>query len=459
MAPKNPNDTHGRTNVISDDMAMQIAAAQSQQAKKRTRGGGGFKLSRGRGNPGSSRSNATSSSAPLKAPHSGQKSRGQIHTSNDAARPAQKPTWRSNHTMKSLTRKTVDDLYEIVRKRGGTAKEKEFRESKATKGTMARWILDVESINTGDAAKDIRNDGLPANTSAAGPGLPSSIANLSNKRQRVGNPTASEQQTVKKPKTRHTNFKHPTSPQISKGAPVKQTQLQTTSLGDDRSNVDTDEIQRLLLREFYNDPEPLTSPGSMSPGIGRAKFKGKSAERDRNIPTLKYVERRPKKVNDKHLVDRHPTIDALGLNPDPHAAPLDGTRTVRLKRNLVVVSAVPSRYGLAPHLHETTIPKSDLTKIHKEYTTGEKEVWDTLVPHLKPGKHGWDDENHCWAWEGDPDLEAGVGHQVELADQERLDWAGAAFEKEFFQKYPGRRGNQWPCGCQLPWNDSDSEEE
>jgi hypothetical protein len=79
-------------------------------------------------------------------------------------------------------------------------------------------------------------------------------------------------------------------------------------------------------------------------------------------------------------------------------------------------------------------------------------------PYLKPGKHGWDWESHKWHFANDPDLNTGYGHQVEPADQERFDQQ-PEFRDEFFEKYPGRFAHTWPCGCQKPWKDDESEEE
>lgn len=77
---------------------------------------------------------------------------------------------------------------------------------------------------------------------------------------------------------------------------------------------------------------------------------------------------------------------------------------------------------------------------------------------LKPGKHGWDYENHRWGFQGDPDLETGVGHSIDPDDEERL-MQSDDFAAEYNVKYPGRGAHQWPCGCHRVTSDYDSEAE
>ncbi|KAF2712617.1 hypothetical protein K504DRAFT_464688 [Pleomassaria siparia CBS 279.74] len=128
---------------------------------------------------------------------------------------------------------------------------------------------------------------------------------------------------------------------------------------------------------------------------------------------------------DKSNMTHHPYIDELKLTAD--------TRT---------------RIYDDPLLKQTTV----VTMISETEVEDDTIVW----PYLRAGKHGYDYENNKWSWEGHDSLSTGYGHQIEPEDQKRMD-KDPSFKNEFDKKYPGILCNQWPCGCQMPWNDSDSE--
>lgn len=143
----------------------------------------------------------------------------------------------------------------------------------------------------------------------------------------------------------------------------------------------------------------------------------------------------------KHNLKVHPMIHELGLNPDD---PSQATKIIGLPEHQELVIITASSWTA---VHETRIPTAPPVLQQSQNSL-----------YLKPGKHGWDWNLHKWAFYGDRDLETGVGHQIEPADQERLE-KEPAFEYEFKKKYPGVLANQWPCGCQKPWYDDESEEE
>ncbi|KAF2791483.1 hypothetical protein K505DRAFT_363792 [Melanomma pulvis-pyrius CBS 109.77] len=147
----------------------------------------------------------------------------------------------------------------------------------------------------------------------------------------------------------------------------------------------------------------------------------------------------PAKVN-RASDKRHPLLDILNLDPSS-ASTSTTVCSLNDRKETAIITAVSEACVL-----QTFIPWV------------QPKPQERMVPFLKPGKHGWDYENHRWGFERDEDLHTGHGHQVEPADEARKN-ADPSFAREFRQKYPGVLGNQWPCGCQMPWNDEDSEEE
>ncbi|PSN67342.1 hypothetical protein BS50DRAFT_634722 [Corynespora cassiicola Philippines] len=152
---------------------------------------------------------------------------------------------------------------------------------------------------------------------------------------------------------------------------------------------------------------------------------------------------------------KHPAIDALGLDP---ASYLTSSKVFDLENQRVVVTAsslTAVHFTLIPH--NTSSSSLDTSAMDTSSTLNSSKTSKNM-PFLKPGQHGWDYELHRWGFHGDPDLESGRGHQIEPQDQARLD-RDPSFKAEFDKKYPGTLANQWPCGCQMPFHDSDSEEE
>ncbi|KAF2267910.1 hypothetical protein CC78DRAFT_541141 [Lojkania enalia] len=138
---------------------------------------------------------------------------------------------------------------------------------------------------------------------------------------------------------------------------------------------------------------------------------------------------------------RHPLIDILNIKPFPNSA---STAIIEIpeRQEKVAITALSST-----EVYETVLSMWSFISKHSK-----------LIPYLKLGKHGWDEEAHRPAWQGDLDLETGVGHQVEPSDMQKLK-KGLMSEQEFRRKYPGVGAHQWPCGCQKPWEEYESEEE
>ncbi|KAF2644892.1 hypothetical protein P280DRAFT_535550 [Massarina eburnea CBS 473.64] len=467
MASPNPNNQKARqTNVMSDAEALSIALARTQQqqtGKKRGKGGGGFKLSKAE----APSTKAVPSKATPKPRHAGQKNKrpntttagiakgdafsSQFYTQNGLHIPLfdSKGNPRAPRKMITLQQhKTKDALLQIVKEYAGDAKMQEFERANRNKAQLAAWINKVErEALKGDITQLVT-------IQAAGPSTPPLNTAVSRGGKRCADDTEFLKQTVKKAKLQRTPDERTSHLQtLQNKTIVKQDQLLNATLRKPRTSIDSDDLEKQMRAEFDNRSASVAAPGTMPGGIAKVTFRNIVKEPVRNIehseaPRRKGV--RLKKVEDKHLLAQHPAIDALGL--DPHAdTPADnGTLIGKLsKKTSAVMSAIPSRYGFAPSFHETIIYSSGW-KLKGQQT-------EVPVPYLKPGKHGWDNDNHCWSWEGDADLITGVGHQVEPADQERLDAEGEAFRREFGIKYPGHMSNQWPCGCQMPWDDSDSD--
>lgn len=148
-----------------------------------------------------------------------------------------------------------------------------------------------------------------------------------------------------------------------------------------------------------------------------------------------------------HQIKLHPIITALDINPSD---PFNNTKVVRLpeQKEVVIVTATSET-----SVFQTSIPTT------QSNLSAQKANQEVDRPYLKAGKHGWDYEHHRWGFEGDPDLITGAGHQIMPEDLDILAKEPAWAEAEFRKKYPGRLANQWPCGCQKPWDDDDSEDE
>jgi len=114
-----------------------------------------------------------------------------------------------------------------------------------------------------------------------------------------------------------------------------------------------------------------------------------------------------------------------------------------------------------PHSSQDTleIPWSDFKLTRNAVARGKSVLPPSARQrqYLRPGKHGWDAEKGTWAYAGHPSLITGEGHQVEPADRALLE-SGVPKEREaYFQKYPGRLGGFWPCGCKIPADEGEEE--
>lgn len=182
------------------------------------------------------------------------------------------------------------------------------------------------------------------------------------------------------------------------------------------------------------------------------------------------------KLHGLHKVDIHPFLSAFSLDPTfkPDARYVAQTTPVRVlplpaTREHLIVSANPgtgTHFHARPHpiIHTTLLPHRDLENQRAAALQGKKippphrRKKNITTPFLKPGKHGWDYEKHAWGFAGDKDLETGIGHQVDPRDEEKVR-RGEMSEGEFRDKYPALRGGLWPCGCEIPWGEDDSEED
>ncbi|KAH7139250.1 hypothetical protein B0J11DRAFT_575167 [Dendryphion nanum] len=221
----------------------------------------------------------------------------------------------------------------------------------------------------------------------------------------------------------------------------------------------------------------------------RTKSSKSSSHKRREVPDEVMIDTDAAwRTQERHERNLHPLV-ARGL-VDPNEIS-QSTKILRRpdQGEVVVVTA-----SLVTAVHRTTIPMPARTMLLPS-TTGRRGP----KPFLKPGKHGWDYSRHRWGFEGDPDLIVGEGHQIEPADQRRLDHDQAIIadfkckfpsklsgqwptietgegqqvpiedykrlivalknEKEFKSKYYGRLTNQWPCGCMIPMDENDSEAE
>ncbi|KAF1974799.1 hypothetical protein BU23DRAFT_598117 [Bimuria novae-zelandiae CBS 107.79] len=163
--------------------------------------------------------------------------------------------------------------------------------------------------------------------------------------------------------------------------------------------------------------------------------------------------------------------------PTPTSTPDTKTKTTPLKvlplpgpgEHFIVSSSKTRKleHGTTTDVHTLIIPHADLTSQRKAAAHGQKipsphrkkkvGVLVVPAPFLKAGKHGRGGDFEKSKDESE-DLEMGVGHQVDPRDIAARD-DGRMSEDEFGRKYPGRTAGQWPCGCAVPWNEDDSEEE
>ncbi|KAJ4350239.1 uncharacterized protein N0V89_008860 [Didymosphaeria variabile] len=173
------------------------------------------------------------------------------------------------------------------------------------------------------------------------------------------------------------------------------------------------------------------------------------------------------KVHDVHKVETHPYLSVFSLDPAFSVTPGLPSRTTAVcalplpaTREHLIISAHThtSHLGKSTIVNTTLIPHRDLENARAAALAGKKigpphrRKKNITLPFLKPGKHGWDYEKHAWGFEGDKDLETGVGHQIDPRDE-------GLSEEEFAEKYPGARGGVWPCGCAIPGDEHDSEAE
>jgi hypothetical protein len=476
MEPINANDQKQRqTGILSNEeaLAMQQAHAERQQQGKKNGGkkakAGGFKLA-STPNTAVSKPKAATRAGPKPAQYG-------LHVPLLDAKGHKKTRARSVTTL--LQKETKTSLLAIVHKYGGVAKEKEFKDTDASKKVMATWVQNVETRAFGNGTSNEANEAkadktmkAPAKAAAFKQGTPSTnvapsgpislnaLGNIPGKRKRqADNNGVLFEQTSKK---QNPDYKDGSTLRGSKFATTRDHPGNTSQVsGKDKSRIEDEELEDLLTKGFEDNGEDMKISGLNFKADNKVSMLKKDLKHSPNNRNNNNTnELHVKKVHSKHLLEQHPIIDALGLIADVNAPEL-GTQVLELPREHVIITTIPSKYGGAPHVVETSIPRRNTRnhRISDPQPSQQIQKPEPAAPFLKPGKHGWDYENHCWSWEGDRDLHTGIGHQVDPEDQERLDREGEAYEKEFKNKYTGYLGNQWPCGCQLPWNDSDSEEE
>ncbi|KAF2244230.1 hypothetical protein BU26DRAFT_608686 [Trematosphaeria pertusa] len=338
---------------------------------------------------------------------------------------------------RSLAQKTSKaDLLKIVKEYAGGAKAEEFRNANASRNQIGAWVqyVETQALGKGPANEKEREKADPAaNTKPIA--LDAAEQNSKRKRDNEQAPTL-PQQTAKKQKFEVRDAKE--------GEPI-------ASHGNARYHQKKKKIFK---------PQGTKDEEASLQFLTSIMIDYLTNEQDDMASTASRSATAPPKIDNKHLMKEHPLIPALELNPSHnHRNPLSPPSTQILhqpaQRCHIILTASSDTA-----VHETTIPyRKDRNAA--PYFKNKLKSDSPTAPYLKPGKHGWDHENHRWGFQGDPDLLTGVGHQVDPRDAERLkrEQKNGKDVAWYAEKYPGRLGNQYPCGCQLPWDDEDSEEE
>ncbi|KAF2445043.1 hypothetical protein P171DRAFT_472951 [Karstenula rhodostoma CBS 690.94] len=178
-------------------------------------------------------------------------------------------------------------------------------------------------------------------------------------------------------------------------------------------------------------------------------------------------------VPDLHNLETHPFLSIFSLDPIFEPSPGQPSYTTPLRtlplpssRSHLLVSTTAHNRA-SPTIHAILLPHRDLENqraaalADKKIPPPHRRRKNISKPFLKPGTHGWDYEKHAWGFEGDEDLETGLGHQVDPGDERALSEGEMSWE-EFGKKYPGVRGGRggmWPCGCVGVGEEGESEEE
>ncbi|KAJ4305354.1 hypothetical protein N0V90_000885 [Kalmusia sp. IMI 367209] len=342
---------------------------------------------------------------------------------------------------------------------------------------MVMYLNEEARAPVMEMKKDRATNGEKANKA------PSTIVTMNNKRKRENEqvrPTAAQQQTVKKLKLGHAaptgaqKHAEPIQPRdIDRPAVPKTTSSQSSLLSSNATLSKTaNSLKQGIMPSFSShkpQPQQPTPQGIMSSARKPQQHPQRQQRRPVSNTTVwdsadedLYLP----KFNDLHTLEQHPLISEWGLDAEWHPIPTEPStatplHTISLPATKEHLIACANSYGSSIRrraaLHTTLIPQCDIEYHSKVLLQGKKvapphrRYKTEAAPYLKPGKHGWDYDKHRWSFENDPDLVTGFGHQVEEDDEKKLS------EQEFRAKYPGVLANQWPCGCQMPWDDEDSE--
>lgn len=391
-------------------------------------------------------------------------------------------------------------LCNIVKEYAGESKVEELKATNASKKQIAQWIQDVETRAWGKgprqqaARETLKDPQRKASVEVLGAPQPQELVKKNKsggtktKEEPRANPNTNDtmslngtsnggkrkrdDERVATQTPKKTKYQHHGTQNVTTSAP------QETKFSGDSNKAHINPPQDRGLLQPMNTSNPPKSAGYTQQQ--RVKQKKSDNQRlakkraDEQANMAFYIV----KINDKHKMKEHPFIDACELNPtwDPATSPeTPSTKVQKLAYGHKVILTATSDNTV----HETTISLADLkaerqrqrqfqqrfdspaaSDHQKEKQVNEQPCSNNPdAPYRKPGKHGWDYDKHCWAWEGDPDLHTGIGHQIDPEDLAKLEQEGVQFQREFDQKYPGRLDNQWPCGCQVPGDDDDSEEE
>ncbi|CBX91133.1 hypothetical protein LEMA_P061670.1 [Plenodomus lingam JN3] len=478
-------DTHGtqsrKTNIIDDAVALEYSLAQ-QKGKSKGKGKAREADNAGRSALVPRAAGISKSKAPIKPKavpaagqqhHEGYGIRILLHKEGSKQR---------QHARASTTfrNKSIEAALDIVESYAGSMKRQQFINENKTKTFIGNWIEMAETLAFGASpttkltradwamSEFMHPDQRPHSESKKGlnqipnddSGLEEAInniyASLPKKRKHAAEETSDQNEHAKRD-AKQQKYEHVANLQAARRRPTNEAQT-------GKSNMATNgtvhrEMQNQKLAEGQK-PVLSTqgSAGLTSPTIAKSRPPAPDLSKS-SRPMGKIGGKKGHKTPEEDQEDLKTFLQEIGLDSSNAETATTALLGPSKDEHLVITVTQGARGHLT--LHSTTV-----TRRNFDSRPNNKRI---PRPYLKDGRHGPGGQ-----FDNDPDRATGQGHDCEPEDARNfetymgLKWKASrrhpngesvfpqaiqdfrALEpwyREYVKQYPGKRLDQWPCGC------------